>query len=64
MDEELKRCPHCRGRAVQQEEFYDGRLWYSVMCITCFCGTASFSSKEKAIQVWNRRVYEHGETTE
>ena len=55
---ELKPCPFCGGEAILQET---GGFWCNVICDKCGAMTAcimnncEYSSKDKAIELWNRR---------
>lgn len=54
---ELKPCPFCGGEAELQSE-----PWSAVICANCramshcFPHSGKYSSDEKAIEAWNRRV--------
>ena len=56
MAEKLKRCPFCGGEA----EFYaitnSVDKSFGVECSECECSTKLCTSKNEAIEFWNRRV--------
>jgi Lar family restriction alleviation protein len=54
MNEELKPCPFCGGKAQTQNE-NNYKVWY-VICIRCESCTKFHSSEEKAINTWNTRA--------
>nr|DAR30056.1 MAG TPA: restriction alleviation protein [Caudoviricetes sp.] len=52
MNEELKPCPFCGSKNI--------RMWNTstpwVSCRDCFANTACGTTREEAIENWNRRV--------
>ena len=56
---ELKPCPFCGGEAILQET---GSSWCNVICdkcgamTKCILNNCEYSSKDKAIEAWNRRA--------
>lgn len=55
---ELKPCPFCGGKAKKCSNIYKGIRLYSVICMSCCCGTTDFGYINKAIEAWNRRSKE------
>ena len=61
MDYTLKPCPFCGGIPVVQET---ANSWCNVICdkcgamTACFLNNSEYSSKERAVEAWNRRVVE------
>ena len=54
MNKELRRCPFC-GR---KGELWNNKLTYrlyGVICEECDCMTPYFTTREEAIEAWNRR---------
>lgn len=49
----IKKCPHCGCKA---DVYQDYTGFYQVQCNVCGCGTLKKYEKEKAIELWNRRV--------
>lgn len=49
---EIKPCPFCGGEAYVLEGF----TLYEVACDYCHCRTPVEYSKEKVIELWNRRT--------
>lgn len=64
MKDELKPCPFCGAEA---KPVFKGRLNY-VVCSNereCWCGmTASVSTPEEAVAIWNSRIEEEEDTQE
>ena len=54
----LKPCPFCGGKAYIHDAICDdgAYLFTFVQCHTCKANIEGFSSKEKAIEAWNRRT--------
>ena len=54
---ELKPCPFC-GSEAKMYIFNNGLDW-QVECLNddCACGTTTWESKERAIEIWNTRIY-------
>ena len=48
---ELKPCPFCGGKAEMKSYT---RFW--VACDDCLSETSTYSTKEEAIEAWNRRA--------
>ena len=57
---ELKPCPFCGGKARFINK-YKGMRW--VVCDYCLCETDLFSTDEKAVEAWNRRVHNSNDFT-
>ena len=60
MEKELKPCPFCGRKAeLVTMEFGSGSIYFGTTCENWLCAVASvipyFSSKEEAIEAWNRR---------
>jgi Lar family restriction alleviation protein len=55
IDEVLKPCPFCGGKATARK-FENG--WYGVVCDDCPCdfGRYWLYTREEAIEAWNRRA--------
>lgn len=67
MNEELKPCPFCGGKAERKESYKitgSGRLipQYCIKCGYERCGlyvvTCNRDTVEEAVEIWNRRVTE------
>ncbi len=59
MQNELKPCPFCGGKANLKEKYIHGvanRKNYWVVCTNCQIRIQDRNSVEKAIEQWNRRV--------
>lgn len=64
MDEELKECPFCGGKAsaFSLAELYpvkslkDRPPMYRVSCTDCYAASSDFPSRPAAIAAWNRRT--------
>lgn len=60
MNEKLKPCPFCGGMGILNNE--SDKIVSYVKCLTCGAETglikvsAEYSSDDKAIEAWNRRV--------
>ena len=48
---ELKPCPFCGGEA----DWHINEDAYDVLCIECWSGTSVYTTKQEAIEAWNRR---------
>ena len=55
MQNELKPCPFCGGKA-EIVETYDEVYPYQACCIDCFCQTIMIKSLDEAKRIWNRRA--------
>lgn len=56
---ELKPCPFCGKRPIVHRSLFSEK--YRIRCENgCGAETAPFSTKEKAIEVWNTRANEKG----
>jgi Lar family restriction alleviation protein len=56
MIEKLKPCPFCGQFAEVLEQVWNGELEiYMVRCRCCFSTTGRYTSKNRAIELWNRR---------
>lgn len=53
-NEQLKPCPFCGGEAILIKEKIITRFY--VECKKCSAMTNLFTTKEEAIEVWNRRT--------
>jgi len=58
---DLKPCPFCNGSARVQNESIANKHSWKVFCVEgCICMPAArdeyFTSREKAIEAWNKRV--------
>ena len=55
---EIKKCPFCGGEAVVcQSKSYTGRTYYYVVCGKCRTEQGkTYSTKQYAIKIWNRRT--------
>lgn len=54
---EVKRCPHCGGRAViamLQRRYFE---FYQVQCSHCGCQTGEYPDPEEAVKQWNQRFW-------
>lgn len=64
MDEKLKPCPFCGGKAYTDGE----RHWWSVVCDSCKCRLGDpneeFETEAVAIETWNTRAKEQAITDE
>ena len=62
MNEELKPCPFCGGKAEISVGRFDGKDTSFVLCTKCeargefFVVSPKYASDEKAIEAWNRRA--------
>lgn len=54
---ELKKCPFCGGEAILYK-YFDFVNKHRVECTNCDMHTPVYITKEKAVEVWNRRVEE------
>ena len=54
MNKELRRCPFCGGEGELWNNKLTYRL-YGVICEECDCMTPYFTTREEAIEAWNRR---------
>lgn len=56
MENELKPCPFCGGKAYVARDF-EISSWtvFFVRCICCLVRTNLFLTKSEAISAWNRR---------
>lgn len=50
----FKHCPFCGGQAVLSETGIT-TLRYHIECTTCPCTMEGFTSKEQALEIWNKR---------
>ena len=48
----FKPCPHCGGKAKEEEIGYD----WNIKCEDCGSSTRTYSAPEEAMEAWNRRV--------
>lgn len=61
MQEELRPCPFCRGRAVVVKGYLKGVVErFSVVCGVCFSATPWRFDMDEAINTWNKRANEIG----
>lgn len=66
--EELKPCPFCggKGKIIHTKSGFDGRGMSAVICEICGAKSENYpisfnySSDEKAIGAWNRRISDGG----
>lgn len=58
MDEELKPCPFCGGRAeIYSINFNLAKgIYYGIGCVTCFIKIYECPTAEEAFDLWNIRV--------
>ena len=54
MNEKLKPCPFCGGKAYVDDPNYN----YVVRCYKCRVSTAWYADKNKALKAWNTRTGE------
>lgn len=52
----LKPCPFCGGRAIGGISSRNGFTFYQVFCTDCGCSTKEYSSKDMAVERWNKRT--------
>lgn len=53
----LEPCPCCNGTALLRDiQHEDGKPTYYVVCTSCGVSTLPDESKEKVIEIWNRRT--------
>lgn len=56
MENELKPCPHCGGKAkVGCEKYWQPRVSRRIICAKCYSSSGWYSTEEEAIEAWNRR---------
>lgn len=59
MNEKLKPCPFCGGKAKLVETYVEKGIWvYSVDCSNCKTRQQVSKTEEEAINAWNTRVKE------
>ena len=59
MQNKLKPCPFCGGKAYKKRNWdFDGNDIYGIHCENCNAQTEYRCSEQEAIEAWNRRVYE------
>ena len=59
MNEKLKHCPFCGGKAqyeYQSDSVADGEHWVMVQCQSCCANSGYFQSEQSATEAWNTRV--------
>lgn len=57
LEVELKPCPFCGGKPeIHQTERWETYGGYFVMCRECLTSGNNYSSKNIAVEKWNRRV--------
>lgn len=54
----IKECPFCGGEAKTDNEYWNGRINYWVMCEKCGKASDCYDTPEKALSVWNTRPRE------
>ena len=52
----LKPCPFCGSNNVKINIPYFADALYLVQCYSCNCTTALYPTKNKAVEIWNRRA--------
>lgn len=60
MNEELKRCPFCGGKAQRVEDLIRRfEFPFFVRCADCEAQTKSYARMEDAVKAWNTRESEN-----
>lgn len=61
MNDKLKPCPFCGGKAeIYEDTIIKSLPAYSVYCTKCYARTYGlYDKKDDAIESWNRRVNEN-----
>lgn len=54
--EKLKPCPFCGGKA--KADYNCNYNYHYVFCRDCDARVYNYDSEEKAIEEWNKRIYE------
>lgn len=56
MENDLKFCPFCGGKAKTVMLMTDYGTWNIVRCTQCRASTGEVLTEEEAIKAWNRRA--------
>lgn len=55
MNQEIKKCPCCGGKAKLESSAYSGTVY--IHCLKCGLSTKMFIFVREAVDIWNRRVH-------